>query len=156
MPRIELDIECKSCGGTGVYRGMTERKGAAVVCTTCNGTGKQTHTFEYTEFTGRKLAHGVERVYLTGMGYQLVPYKITYDDVGEIDMSKEGVSYAEFMAGVMPGHVERLGCPMNASQSDCNKIIGFKHQCTYDVLRNCEHYGNKAECWKRFHAGSKP
>ena len=41
-------IECQACGGTGLYKGMAERDGAAVVCSCCNGTGKT--EFTYNEF----------------------------------------------------------------------------------------------------------
>ena len=37
---IEFDCECESCKGTGLYVGMAEREGSAVVCHTCKGTGK--------------------------------------------------------------------------------------------------------------------
>lgn len=31
-------IECQACKGTGLYKGMAERDGAAVVCSHCHGT----------------------------------------------------------------------------------------------------------------------
>ncbi len=55
MKKIELDIECQSCNGTGVYRGMGERDGASVVCFTCDGTGCFKYKFEYTLFKERKI-----------------------------------------------------------------------------------------------------
>jgi len=151
MAKIELSIQCKSCGGTGVYVGMAEHEGAAVVCTTCNGTGEQAYKFEYTPFAGRQVRGGVERVYVSGMGYCIAPKKLTFDNIGEIDMSREGVSYNEFWNGKMPGHVEKLGCPMLADQGACDKIDGFTSECTHGSLRHCSMQQDKAECWKRFH-----
>lgn len=37
---IKIECECNACKGTGLYVGMAERDGAAVVCYTCKGTGK--------------------------------------------------------------------------------------------------------------------
>lgn len=34
-----MNLECMSCGGTGLYRGFAEPKGTAVVCLYCKGTG---------------------------------------------------------------------------------------------------------------------
>jgi len=37
---LEGECECSACKGTGLYVGMAEREGAAVVCSRCKGTGK--------------------------------------------------------------------------------------------------------------------
>jgi hypothetical protein len=76
MPIIEC--ECKDCRGTGLYAGMGERDGAAVVCHCCKGTGKDKIT--YTEFTGRKDRVGVTRVFETNPGIC----------VGGLDLSEFG------------------------------------------------------------------
>ncbi len=52
--RIEFDEQCKPCNGSGLYKGMAERDGYAVVCQNCGGTGKHHFVYEYEEFTGRK------------------------------------------------------------------------------------------------------
>ncbi len=44
--------ECESCGGTGLYCGFAEPKGAAAVCSTCDGTGMQ--EIRYKPWTGRR------------------------------------------------------------------------------------------------------
>ena len=33
----EIQIECPACHGTGLYQGMCEQDGCAVVCTECGG-----------------------------------------------------------------------------------------------------------------------
>ena len=48
----KIIIECSSCKGTGLYKGVSERDNCAVVCSVCNGTGKV--DFFYNEFEGRK------------------------------------------------------------------------------------------------------
>jgi len=48
---FEVNEVCPSCKGTGLYIGMGERDGAAVVCHTCKGTGCHAFKHEYEEFT---------------------------------------------------------------------------------------------------------
>jgi hypothetical protein len=45
---------CTACRGTGLYVGMAEHSGAAIVCPQCNGTGCYAYRHEYEVFTGRK------------------------------------------------------------------------------------------------------
>ena len=44
---IEFDEECTSCKGTGIYVGLAERDGAAVVCWKCKGRGWVHTKIEY-------------------------------------------------------------------------------------------------------------
>jgi len=62
MQKIEFDEQCQHCGGTGLYRGLGERDGFAVVCNYCEGTGKYHFVHIYEEFTGRKESEGVATV----------------------------------------------------------------------------------------------
>lgn len=57
---ITVDVECGSCGGTGLYQGFAEPKDTAVVCLTCQGSGKAQLT--YRPFTGRKPRAGISWV----------------------------------------------------------------------------------------------
>lgn len=164
MKKIEMEIQCKSCGGTGVYVGIAEREGAAVVCRSCNGTGKYQYKFEYEEFTGRKEKEGVTRVYKSNFGYMIAPKKINFHPLGEIDLSREGVGYDAFLAGEMPGHIKSLVCPMLADQGTCHSIRGFVDECDKldgqgtligRPLSSCANQGNKATCWERFERGLK-
>jgi len=45
MEKIEMDIECPSCNGTGLYCGMGEKEGVAVVCCKCQGSGKYHYVY---------------------------------------------------------------------------------------------------------------
>ena len=160
--KIEMQIECPDCDGTGLYCGMGEGNGAAVVCRTCKGKGEKAFQYLYNEFTGRKSRTDVQRVYLSGMGYKIGTGKINFKNgIGEIDMDKEGVSYAEFLAGKMPTHIKKLGCPMSVDQGACHGIKGFVDKCEelnggwIGLITDCKHQPNKMECWKRFEANSK-
>lgn len=164
MKTIEMEIQCKSCDGTGVYVGMCERGGAAVVCKTCKGTGKQHFKFEYEEFTGLKSRDDVIRVYADSYGYYIAPKDVSFGAaIGKIDLRKEGVSYADFKNGVMPEHIKTLVCPMLADQGACHDIKGFVNMCEklhggclWGVsLAKCKNQPNKADCWERFNQGQK-
>ena len=74
MQVIEWNQECKPCEGTGLYIGMAEHHGAAVVCTNCKGAGEVTMRFEYNLFTGRKSRPNVEHVYAASCGIGLAPH----------------------------------------------------------------------------------
>ena len=65
---VEFDEECQSCGGTGLYVGLAERDGAAVVCAKCKGTGCFHFKHEYVEFTERKEHEDVLQVYEANPG----------------------------------------------------------------------------------------
>ena len=54
----EIQTECPACHGTGLYQGMCEQDGCAVVCTKCGGKGYT--TFQYNEFTGKKVKEGIK------------------------------------------------------------------------------------------------
>ena len=58
MPSIQ--VQCSSCGGTGLYSGFAEPEGTAVICHGCSGTGATTLT--YKEYTGRKRTRKIQRV----------------------------------------------------------------------------------------------
>lgn len=159
MPKIEMDIECPECNGTGLYQGMAEGNGTAVICYNCDGSGKYHFAKEYEEFTGLKKRNNIERVYLSSMGYFIGLGKRRYDGIGIIDMDKEGISYQEFLQGQKPPHIKTLGCPMLADQGACHDIKGFTEKCNklndgwISFIPNCKNRHRMAECWERFEKG---
>lgn len=91
MKQWMLEHECGDCRGTGVYSGMCEAKGTAVICLGCDGSGKAVSL--YRPFTGLKRRKGIKTVYksrgrfiVTGVG--AIPEK--------------SVSYAAFLKGERP------------------------------------------------------
>ncbi len=152
LKKIELDIECQACKGTGIYVGMGERDGAGVVCHGCDGTGKYHRVFEYKEFNGRAKRDDVKRVYKSSYGYRFAPKKMKFDRVGEIDLTQEGVSYAEFLEGKRPQHIREMACPMLADQSACHSMSGFTNMCDCAgrLITECPQYKDRATCWERF------
>jgi len=147
----KITIECKSCSGTGLYQGMGERDGAAVVCSNCNGTGHV--EFSYNDFTGKKVLEGVTRVYQKGFGYCIGTKDIITDKGDLIRFSKFGCTYEEWLNGKTPRHIEDLQCPYlcdnrgmgNEPCSRCQEgLPGF------GTITSCTFYSDKAKCWKEY------
>lgn len=85
-----VNAECRSCRGTGVYSGMCEAKGEAVVCVTCSGTGCE--RIGYRPFVGRKRRRGIKTVRKS---------RGTLIAVGA-GPHGEAVTYKEFLEGKLP------------------------------------------------------
>lgn len=155
MEEIKLKIQCKSCEGTGIYTGMGEKDGAGVICHTCDGSGCQDYSFKYKDFKGRVKCENIKRVYLRGYGYCITPKLLTFDSGITIDMTKEGVSYSEFLEGKLPKHIKNLVCPMSADQGACHNIKGFTDRCNLlngswlSYIPSCK-CKDKLRCWKVF------
>lgn len=108
----EADVECTSCGGDGLYAGMCERNGAAVVCHRCKGTGKEHVRHEYKPFTERKKSTTVKRVFKTAGGYGISSEDVTTDEGKIIHFSQAGVEYKEWLKGKKPLPIYELHCPL--------------------------------------------
>lgn len=59
-----VKAECQDCRGTGLYSGMCEGDGEAVVCLGCNGSGCQ--EIHYTPYSGRKRKNKIKFVRVSG------------------------------------------------------------------------------------------
>lgn len=85
---MKIEIQCKSCRGTGLYRGFGEKQGFAVVCWSCGGSGKDVIDAE--PFTGLKPRIDVQRV-----GRYIGKYQ-------SVEQNGGSVSYEEFLSGKLP------------------------------------------------------
>ena len=145
-----IKIECSRCNGTGLYIGMAEHNGAAVVCNSCKGLGET--TFSYNEFTGRKKRENVKRVYKGAYGYGISAEDVTTNEGKFLPYSQYGCTYEEWLNGAEPKHIEFLYCPYMAD----NKGIGNEplERCRYEgrsicgLISDCKFYDDKATCWK--------
>ena len=153
--KIEFDEKCKSCDGTGLYVGMGERDGAAVVCSRCNGTGKFHFVHEYEEFTHREEKEGVKRVYQVNIGI------LIGEEVGVCKLEDfGGMSYEEWKKGKQfkLGMEDRKHtCPAWYYQSaDSNKTPEWDECCLVGVtFSKCAYFPNKEACWQRFDRENK-
>ena len=137
--------ECKDCQGTGLYVGIAERAGAAVVCRTCRGKGVQHMQFEYYEFAGRRRREDVTQVYASSCGIVLAP-----------DVVAGGISYAQFLED--DASVQHIGnetrehtCPAWYWQS-----VDYKLKPNWDPciragsFAHCPNFATKHRCWEKF------
>lgn len=81
---------CSSCGGTGVYSGMCEGKGNAVICLGCDGTGGA--WIEWTPFVRRRRRHDIRWVSQSRGSFLAT-------GVGAVG---KRISYREFLKGKRP------------------------------------------------------
>lgn len=153
---VTVAIECKSCKGTGLYVGLAERDGTAVVCHTCHGTGETKTT--YRPFVERQPApKGVQRVHLA-MGYVLSTKE---------PRCSGGVPVQEWAPGVPVPPDEPLYCPyLFTGQEWCafketkSYTTSDGEQHTYQTapigagmfISSCPRWPDKAACWERYHA----
>ena len=147
-----IEIECPSCKGTGLYVGMCEREGSAVVCTTCGGKGYT--TYSYNEFTGKKVKEGVKRVFKKTCGYVHGAEDYTTPEGKVIHFSQYGCTYEEWLNGKEPKPMEELYCPYVYY----NKGIGSEplEKCRgnlseWGMITKCKLYFDKENCWKEFY-----
>ena len=153
MKKIEMDIECPDCNGTGLYIDLVEEDGIAFVCNSCNGTGKYHYVFRYKLFQGIQKREDISCVYKSGYEYALL--------VEKIGSKKGGVNYNDFLKGKVPEHLKKLVCPFSVEQSTCEKIKGFYEECErlnggdFYLIYECKNQKNKADCWKRFDRGKE-
>lgn len=148
----EIKIECPSCEGTGLYKGMCERDGCAVVCTECDGKGYT--TYRYNDFTGKKVKEGITRVFQKTCGY-VHSDKNHKSDKGIIHFENYGCTYQEWLNGAEPKPMEELYCPHvyynrgigNEPLEKCKQYGGLGN-----LITDCPLYSEKKKCWKEYHA----
>lgn len=145
--RIEFDEECPDCSGTGLYSGMGERDGGAVVCSTCDGSGKHHFIHEYESFEVRKTKPGIEWVIEVNPGIGVGKgngYKLS--DFG-------GQSYTDWVSGKpfpKGSEMRRFVCPAWWYQSANYKLKPNWKECGWGSFSECDNFKNKSKCWDRW------
>lgn len=149
MPVQEWDQECAACHGTGLYVGMGERNGMAVVCHACKGTGQTHQRHEYNEFTGRnKPPEEVKRVLAANPGIMTAA-----------EERFGGVPISEWL--VNPKSVQQRGkemrqftCPawwyQSADYTKKPQWDDAERKCGWGMFSECRHFADKAGCWTKF------
>ena len=137
-----IERQCEDCKGTGLYVGFAEKDGAAVVCSTCDGTGRELLVIKVTPFTGRKERLNVKRVFRCNPGIGLGPS----EEFG-------GLSYVDWKTGKpFPQGSEMRGyfCPAWYYQcADFDKKPDWP-QCGLGAFADCKHFKKKQKCWERW------
>lgn len=145
---IEFDEQCKSCDGTGLYVGLAERDGAAVICHTCNGSGCHHVKFEYQDFDGIKIRKRVKRVFEIGVGIAIGEGNgIHLEDFG-------GIPYQDWVDGKpfpIGSENRKYVCPAWWYQNaDYKKKPDWEECIGIGSFSNCSSFSCKNKCWDRF------
>ena len=149
--RIDLNIVCQSCAGSGLYVGVAERDGTSVVCTTCRGSGQDAYHFEYEPFEKRAAVPGsISSVHLN-RGYVLSTKHPDCDG---------GVPASDYTPGMIVPADEKLYCPfLYTHQSWCAQpeVPEWGGEPRAPIIAgayisSCKRWDDKATCWRLFHA----
>jgi len=148
MAKFEVDAECNACDGTGLYVGLAERDGAAIVCQRCKGTGKEHILIQYKPFVKRKKRSGIVRVFDVNTGYVIGNGpNCKLEDFG-------GMPVEEWEQG-KPFPLGSEGrdyiCPKRYVQST-GKSFDYE-KCSHSVgkrFEDCKFYVDKKECWRDY------
>ncbi len=148
--RFETEAKCEDCKGTGLYVGLAERDGMAVVCHTCKGTGCRKIIVNYEDFEGRKERKGIKRVIETNVGI------IT----GEKDDLKldhfGGMPYEDWKNGkIFPpkSEMRNFVCPAWWYQSANYDLKPNWEECIgWGTFSGCKCFLTKEKCWTKFDA----
>lgn len=148
MEIFKVSEVCKSCKGTGIFKGMGERDGFGVVCHTCKGTGCHEYTHEYEEFASKVNRSDVEQVLQvnpgisvgTGNGYTLNSFG--------------GMPYKDWVKGEefpKRSEMRQFSCPAWWYQSaDYKKKPSWDWCLGCGTFSSCSHFNTKEKCWDRF------
>lgn len=146
---VSVDAECDSCKGAGLYVGMGERDGAAVVCSSCKGAGRRTLKLAWRDPGGLKRRDDVRRVWASGCGICIAPSAVS-----------GGVSYQEWLDD--PDSVRKPdaemrshSCPRQWWQSAGAREDEPKPEefdCSWGSFSSCKRFANKSECWRKWDA----
>lgn len=147
---IELLVKCPACDGTGLYVGMAERDGAAVVCSKCDGTGAYTYKYSYEPFVKSLPKEGVRHVYKVNPGWVIGENtNLHLKDFGGMPFEdwEKGKSFpqgSEMRCYVCPYQWYQTGNTYPKPKWDwCEEGLGR-------TFKECPHFQSKELCWKRW------
>jgi len=148
--KFEADIECPACAGTGLYVGMAERDGAAVICRKCQGTGKYHYVYEYTPFERRNIRNDVIRVFAKSCGYVHTALDTKLEDGTFIQFSKCGVDYQSWLGGAKPKPIKELYCPLQWTGQKWSSPLYCRGAYIGGCIGSCPKRGEMAKCWEYY------
>lgn len=149
METIEFDEACPPCDGTGLYAGLAEHDGVAVICRNCKGTGCHHFKYSYTPFVSRKVRGDVERVFKQNIGV------VIGSDNGHQLTDFGGLPYSEWRGGkqfTIGTEDREHSCPARWYQADdsCSQPDWDECVDAGEAFKNCKNYWRKSKCWQRF------
>jgi hypothetical protein len=148
MRIIEIDEKCPDCKGTGLYIGLAERDGSAVVCHKCKGTGCFHYVHEYELFTEREERADVKMVVEVNPGICIG----AGNDCKLTDFG--GMSYSDWTEGKpfpKGSEMRQFTCPAWWYQlANYSKKPDWKECLLCGSFSSCRHFPDKAQCWERW------
>ena len=156
METFEVLEECKACKGTGLYVGLGERSGAAIVCGKCKGTGAFKFIYYYKKFQKKQNPpKDVKRVFQTNPGIVVGEGNgIKLSDFGGMPLS-DWLKGKEFKQGM---ENRKYTCPAWWYQSADYKKKPDWDECLSSWGRSfcdCEYFNKKEKCWAKFDEENK-
>jgi hypothetical protein len=143
MKEIEFNEECKSCEGTGIYKGLAELKKAGVICHKCEGTGCFRFKHKYTPFKERRERHDIIRVVKCNPG-------IGIDESSVFG----GLPYKDWLRGdkfIKGTEMRKYTCPAWWYQSANYKLKPDWKECwACGAFSSCKKFSSKEECWQKW------
>ena len=143
---IEIEQQCSSCSGTGLYIGMAERDGFATQCHQCKGTGKYIFKHSYKDFSGRQGSDKAKYVVKTNPGIVLGLNDGEYspEDFGAIP-------YEDWKNGVEMPEMRKFTCPRWWNQSSGGSYDTDWEWCcsSFGAFSSCEQFQDKEKCWEK-------
>ena len=150
MKKIETDEVCIDCHGTGLYIGVAERDGSAIICSKCHGTGCFHFVHEYEDFVTRSYKVGVKRVFQVNPGIVIgesPAYGVSLEDFGGMPIS-DWLSGKQFEPGT---ENRKYTCPQWWYQLANYKKQLNREECFSSLgstFSSCKCFSEKEECWK--------
>ena len=142
------EATCDACDATGVYVGLAERDGSAVVCHKCKGTGKRTIKIRWDDFENRKRRKGIRRV------VEFNPGICIGEGNGHRLEEFGGMDYTLWFRGLaFQSHSEmrEFTCPAWWYQSaNYSKKPHWDECIGIGSFSSCKHFDDKRACWERF------
>ncbi len=153
--KLEIDRECESCKSTGLYVGMAEGAGSAVVCHTCKGEGHYEEIIRWTEFKRLKEKKGIKRVFASacgiGIGEGTVDGRtLKLEDFGGIEYD-EWLQMKNKMKFPKGTEMREFTCPAWFWQNvDSDKKPEWNECQRFGSFSRCPHFGTKYKCWEKY------
>ena len=153
MKTFSVKEVCKSCKGTGLYVGLAESNGSAVVCHRCKGTGCHEFVHKYEEFTERQKSHNVSRVFQVNPGICIgINDNLRLEDFGGIPI----IDWEEGKPFPAKSEDRKHTCPAWWYQSaDYKKKPSWDKCLGCGSFYGCKHFDEKHKCWERWDQENK-
>ena len=146
--KFEFDAKCKSCKGTGLFAGMAEHDGMAVVCYKCKGAGTVHHVIRWDDPprvppTRDDVAWVIEKSAGIGTG---INDELPLGSFG-------GMSYQDWREGkpfVRGMEMRAYACPAIWYQGTPTSVTMKWDECVIGAFQKCSEFANMADCWARY------